>query len=141
MAWVSHMHLPVQKEEHNMNRSLSLLLASLLLVFVLTACGRTNNQQDNTAAENGNAVTGTDTTDNGALNNGTTGNNNAANDHNTVGNDLSNAGNAVVDGVEDVGDAVRDGANDVGNALTGNNANSTRSTGNTRAGAAYDQMI
>ena len=58
MAWVSHMHLPVQKEEHNMNRSLSLLLASLLLVFTLTACGGTNNQQGNTATENGNAVTG-----------------------------------------------------------------------------------
>ena len=45
--------------------------------------------------------------------------------------------------MEDVGDAVRDGVNDVGNAVTGNNANSTRSTtGNARTGSAtYEQML
>lgn len=87
-----------------MKRSLPLLLATLLLVCSLTACGR-NNAPANTGA-NTPPVTdnGSRAPENGAMNNGGTG---------SVTNDVGNA-------VRDAGRDVRNGVNDVGNALAGN---------------------
>ena len=63
-----------------MKRSLTLLLASLLLVFSLTACGRSNqnsNDQNGNATTNGTAGTNEtygagENANNGTANNGTT---------------------------------------------------------------------
>ena len=127
-----------------MKRSLSLLLASLMLVFALTACGRRNDTpQDH--GQNGNqnesAVIGGDTANDGTNNHGN-GTNNNATDHNGATNgedhpvldDLENAGENVVQGAEDAGKAVTDGVRKAGDALTGNN----RSTKDT---AYYNQTL
>lgn len=114
-----------------MKRSLTLLLASLLLVFSLTACGGDNKQDTN---QNGSAVTNSDN----AGGNGTDG---AADDRtdsngtNGSGSLAEDAGNAVTDGIDDVAD----GIDDVGDALTGDNGTvgKTRSAG----GVTYGQML
>lgn len=120
-----------------MKRSLTLLLASLLLVFSLTACGGDEKQQDTN--QNGSAVTNSDNA-NGNKNdtddrsdNGTNGNGNG------TGSLAQDAGDAVTDGIDDV----KDGIDDVGDALTGDNVqNSTTSkTRNTTGGATYGQML
>ena len=98
-----------------MKRSLALIMASLMLVFALTACGRRDNQ---TTGTNGN-TTNDGVTDNNAANNQTETNN--ATDH-PVTNDLENAGENIVQGAGDVGEAVVDGVEEAGDALTGNNA-------------------
>lgn len=117
-----------------MKRSLTLLLASLLLVLSLTACGGDDKQQD-TANQNGSAVTNSDNANgNGAAdNNGTNGNGSG------TGSLAQDAGDAVTDGIDDVAD----GIDDVGDALTGDNgqngtANKTR---NTTGGVSYGQML
>ena len=126
-----------------MKRSLTLLLASLLLVFTLTACGR-GNQQDtaNQNGQNNGAVT-----ENGANdNNGAILDNGPADQNGANGN---NNGNSLAGDVEDT---VRDGVNevgrgieDVGDAITGNDVNrtegTTNQTGSTLGGATYEQML
>ena len=90
-----------------MKRSLTLLLASLMLVFALTACGgRDNASQDSGQNESQNESTavGGDSANGGS--NGQTGGNN--------GSLLEDAGNAVEDGLNGMENAVDD--------ITGNTA-------------------
>lgn len=110
-----------------MKRSLSLLLASLMLVSALTACGRRNNTpQDN--GQNGNqnesAVVGGESTDNGNNQNGNSNNgNNSTNGENNSGNDslLEDAGNAVEDGLNGMENAVDDMTGDTAQSRTRSN--------------------
>ena len=129
-----------------MKRSLSLLLASLMLVSALTACGRRNNTpQDNgqTGNQTESAVVGGETTTNGNHNGTANDNNGIDNNTNTQENhpvmdDLENAGENVVQGAGDVGRAVTDGVREAGDALTGNNNRSVNPTTNTTA---YNQQL
>ena len=118
-----------------MKRSLTLLLASLFLVFALTACGGNgkNNNGQNGNDQNNSAVTG-DTAGNNAEN----GTNGAANNGNTanggVNNGTTNNGNGGLvddtgDVLEDIGNGTRDVLDDAGRALTGNNGTANRSAG------------
>ena len=118
-----------------MKRSLTLLLASLFLVFSLTACGGNgkNNNGQNGNDQNNSTVTG-DTAGNNAEN----GTNGAANNGNTanggVNNGTTNNGNGGLvddtgDVLEDIGNGTRDVLDDAGRALTGNNGTANRSAG------------
>lgn len=118
-----------------MKRSLTLLLASLFLVFSLTACGGNgkNNNGQNGNDQNNSAATG-DTAGNNAENgtNGTANNGNTANGG--VNNGAANNGNGGL--VDDTGDVLEDIANgtsdvldDAGRALTGNNGTVNQSAG------------
>ena len=117
-----------------MKRSLTLLLASLFLVFSLTACGgngKNNGQNGND--QNNSAVTG-DTAGNNAENgtNGTANNGNTSNGG--ANNGTTNNGNGGLvddtgDVLEDIGNGTRDVLDDAGRALTGNNGTSNRSAG------------
>lgn len=120
-----------------MKRSLTLFVASLLLVCSLTACGGNDKQQDNNANQNGSAATGSDTAS------GSNGNATNNGDTNTNGNRddslMEDVGDAITDGADDVAD----GIDDVGDALTGDNAkNGTANrTRGTTGGATYEQML
>ena len=106
-----------------MKRSLTLLLASLFLVFSLTACGgngKTNNGQ-NGNDQNNSTVTG-DTAGNNAEN----GTNGTANNGNTANGGLVDDTGDVL---EDIGNGTRDVLDDAGRALTGNNGTANRSAG------------
>ena len=115
-----------------MKRSLTLLLASLFLVFSLTACGRSNqnsNDQNGNATTNGTAGTNEtygagENANNGTANNGTTNNETANN-----GTDNHNGGliDDTGDVLEDIGNGTRDVLDDSGRALTGNNGTVNRS--------------
>ena len=118
-----------------MKRSLTLLLASLFLVFSLTACGGNgkNNNGQNGNDQNNSTVTG-DTAGNNAENgtNGTVNNGNTANGG--VNNGTTNNGNGGLvddtgDVLEDIGNGTRDVLDDAGRALTGNNGTANRSAG------------
>lgn len=118
-----------------MKRSLTLLLASLFLVFSLTACGGNgkNNNGQNGNDQNNSAVTG-DTAGNNAENgtNGTANNGNTANGG--VNNGTTSNGNGGLvddtgDVLEDIGNGTRDVLDDAGRALTGNNGTANRSAG------------
>ena len=100
-----------------MKRSLTLLLASLFLVFSLTACGGNgkNNNGQNGNDQNNSTVTG-DTAGNNAEN-GTTNNGN--------GGLVDDTGDVL----EDIGNGTRDVLDDAGRALTGNNGTANRSAG------------
>ena len=113
-----------------MKRSLTLLLASLMLVFTLTACGgRDNASQDNgqNGSQSESAVVGSDSANGG--NNGQTG---GSNGNSATNGETANGGN---NGslLEDAGNAVEDGLNGMENAvddMTGNAAkNHNGSTG------------
>lgn len=105
-----------------MKRSLTLLLASLMLVFALTACGgRDNASQDNGQNESQSESTavGGDSANGGS--NGQTGGTNGSS---TTNGETTNGGN---NGslLEDAGNAVEDGLNGMENAvddMTGNTA-------------------
>lgn len=101
-----------------MKRSLSLLLASLMLVFALTACGRSNDTpQNNTqnGTQNESAVTDSNSTGNGNTGSNSSHNNSGATgDANGNGSLLDDAGNAVEDGLNGLENAVDD--------MTGNSA-------------------
>ena len=91
-----------------MKRSLSLFLASLMLVFALTACGRSNNTtQDNgqNGTQSESAVTGSDSA--GSSNTGN-GNGSSNGDANGNGSLLDDAGNAVEDGLNGMENAMDD---------------------------------
>ena len=106
----------------DMKRSLTLLLASLFLVFSLTACGgngKNNGQNGND--QNNSAVTG-DTAGNNAEN----GTNGTANNGNTANGGLVDDTGDVL---EDIGNGTRDVLDDAGRALTGNNGTANRSAG------------
>lgn len=98
-----------------MKRSLSLLLASLMLVFALTACGRSNNTtQDNgqNGTQSESAVAGSDSADSNS--------NTSSNSSNSSGGDHSGApGDANGNGslLDDAGNAVEDGLNGMENAI------------------------
>ena len=101
-----------------MKRSLSLLLASLMLVFALTACGRRNDTpQDN--GQNGNqsesAVVGGESAVGSTT--GTNGTTNTPHDNSL----MEDAGNAVEDGLNGLENAVDD--------VTGNTAEARNSNG------------
>ena len=119
-----------------MKRSLTLLLASLMLVFALTACGGNDKQQDNT--QNGSAVTGSDNA-NESQNGGETGGSGSTGDDTNGGSLAEDAGDAVTDGIDDV----KDGIDEAGDILTGDNAQSgtTNQTRNTTGGVTYGQML
>lgn len=106
-----------------MKRSLTLLLASLFLVFSLTACGGNgkNNNGQNGNDQNNSAVTG-DTAGNNAEN----GTNGTANNGNTANGGLVDDTGDVL---EDIGNGTRDVLDDAGRALTGNNGTANRSAG------------
>ena len=106
-----------------MKRSLTLLLASLFLVFSLTACGGNgkNNNGQNGNDQNNSTVTG-DTAGNNAEN----GTNGTANNGNTANGGLVDDTGDVL---EDIGNGTRDVLDDAGRALTGNNGAANRSAG------------
>ena len=124
----------------DMKRSLTLLLASLFLVFSLTACGGNgkNNNGQNGNDQNNSAVTGdtagnnsnngpAENGTNGTANNGTTANggtNNGTTNHNNGGL-IDDTGDVL----EDIGNGTRDVLDDAGRALTGNNGAANRSAG------------
>ena len=127
--WVSRIPKPAQKEEHGLKRSLTLLLASLLLVFSLTACGRNNqNGSQNGAAANGQTAGNNETTapaDNNT-NNGTEGSMQNGTNNNVGNNAGDNAGGNLVDDtgdvLQDIGNGTQDVLDDAGRALTGGTA-------------------
>ena len=106
-----------------MKRSLTLLRASLFLVFSLTACGGNgkNNNGQNGNDQNNSTVTG-DTAGNNAEN----GTNGTANNGNTANGGLVDDTGDVL---EDIGNGTRDVLDDAGRALTGNNGTANRSAG------------
>ena len=106
-----------------MKRSLTLLPASLFLVFSLTACGGNgkNNNGQNGNDQNNSAATG-DTAGNNAEN----GTNGTANNGNTANGGLVDDTGDVL---EDIGNGTRDVLDDAGRALTGNNGTANRSAG------------
>ena len=109
-----------------MKRSLSLFLASLMLVFALTACGRKDdtpqsNSQD--GGQNESAVVGDGSSDNsnngsssGNSSNGSSSNGSGNSGNNSSGNG-SNGNNSSL--LEDAGNAVEDGLNGMENAVDG----------------------
>ena len=126
----------------DMKRSLTLLLASLFLVFSLTACGGNvkNNNGQNGNDQNNSTVTGDTADNNGPAENGTNGtanNGNTANggvNNGTTNNGTANNGNGGLvddtgDVLEDIGNGTRDVLDDAGRALTGNNGTVNRSAG------------
>ena len=128
-----------RKGGEDMKRSLTLLLASLFLVFSLTACGGNgkNNNGQNGNDQNNSAVTG-DTAGNNGNTNGTTNNGNAENGTTANGdtnNGTTNHNNGGLiddtgDVLEDIGNGTRNVLDDAGRALTGNNGTANRSTTN-----------
>lgn len=124
-----------------MKRSLTLLLASLLLVCSLTACGRDDKQQETN--QNGSAVTDSGGTAGDQSGTGTEqGTANGSDPANGAGNGASNGTGSVM---EDMGDAVTDGVNDVadgiedvGDAITGDQ---TKSGTASRARGTADGML
>ena len=112
-----------RKGGEDMKRSLTLLLASLFLVFSLTACGGNgkNNNGQNGNDQNNSTVTG-DTAGNNAEN----GTNGTANNGNTANGGLVDDTGDVL---EDIGNGTRDVLDDAGRALTGNNGTANRSAG------------
>ena len=113
-----------------MKRSLTLLLASLMLVFALTACGgRDNASQDNSQnkPQNESAVVGGD-----SANSGNNGHSNGTNGSTTNGETANGGSNGSL--LEDAGNAVEDGLNGVENAvddITGNAAKNRTDTAGT----------
>ena len=97
-----------------MKRSLTLLLASLFLVFSLTACGGNgkNNNGQNGNDQNNSAATGDTAGNNGTANNGN-------------GGLVDDTGDVL----EDIGNGTRDVLDDAGRALTGNNGTVNQSAG------------
>lgn len=96
-----------------MKRSLSLFLASLMLVFALTACGRSNNTtQDNgqNGTQSESAVTGSDSA--GSSNTGN-GNGSSNGDHSGATGDANGNGSLL----DDAGNAVEDDLNGMENAM------------------------
>ena len=115
-----------------MKRSLTLLLASLFLVFSLTACGGNgkNNNGQNGNDQNNSAVTGDtagNNAENGTANNGNTSNGGANNG--TTNNGNGGLVDDTDDVLEDIGNGTRDVLDDAGRALTGNNGTANRSAG------------
>lgn len=114
-----------------MKRSLTLLLASLMLVFTLTACGRgdgtpqdsgQNGNQSESAVVGGDSANGGSNSSNGNQSNGNTGNNSTNGETNGGDNSLlEDAGNAVEDGLNGMENAVDDMTGD-----TARNRNSNR---------------
>lgn len=105
-----------------MKRSLTLLLASLMLVFALTACGgRDNGSQDNGQNESQSESTavGGD-----SANGGSNGQTDGTNGNSTTNGETASGGsNGSL--LEDAGNAVEDGLNGMENAvedITGNTA-------------------
>ncbi|WP_295583579.1 hypothetical protein [uncultured Oscillibacter sp.] len=118
-----------------MRRSFTLLLASLLLVFTLTACGR-DDKQDGTAGNQPATEDAGNNAGDGLLENGPADNgpadNGPADNGGTLGGDV---GDTVTNGMDDVEDGLRD----AGDALTGNGTvNKTRSPA---PGVSYEQML
>ena len=119
-----------------MKKTLSILLASLLLVFTLTACG--GDRKDSGTDTGGNAATDTNGSGNagGSGINGTDG----TGDSGPGGQDDALAGG------EANGTAPGDGALTGDDAMTGDDALTGTDTGTAakqthRAGASYDQML
>ena len=117
-----------------MKRSLTLLLASLMLVFTLTACGRGDGTPQD-SGQNGNqsesAVVGGDSANGGNNGNGSNnGNQSSGNNGNNSTNGETNGGDNSL--LEDAGNAVEDGLNGMENAVddmtgdTARNRNSNR---------------
>ena len=120
-----------------MKRTLALLLASLLVVFGLTACGC--SAKDAGTTQNGNATTNNGMTDNGQTGNGTNGNgqsgNGASGNGQTNGNNGKNDNNHEGGIFSETGDMIQEGVDDVENAITGND------TRNRNSDATYGDML
>lgn len=113
-----------------MKRSLSLLLASLMLVFALTGCGRkddtSQSDNQNNGSQNESAVVGGDSSDNsshGNSNNGGSSNNGNSGGSNSSGNGTHGDNNSLL---EDAGNAVEDGLNEMENAVDGMTSDGTK---------------
>lgn len=129
-----------------MKRSLTLLLASLFLVCVLTACGgekeQNGDQNDSTTTDTNNAGS-SDNTGGGSENgttNGETGTAGGENGSPITGGASNNgtADNGTVGTGDDLLDDAEDALDDAGDALTGNDG----AAGRARAGgASYQQML
>ena len=93
-----------------MKRSLSLLLASLMLVFALTACGRRDEvPQNNNQNQNDSAVVGGENADHSTPSSTVPHDPPTANDRTDETNSLlEDAGNAVEDGLNSMENAVDD---------------------------------
>ena len=93
-----------------MKRSLSLLLATLMLVFALTACGRRDEvPQNSNPNRNDSAVVGGGSTDHGNTSNSLPHDPPTTNDRTDGNNSLpEDAGNAVEDGLNGMKNAVDD---------------------------------
>jgi hypothetical protein len=101
---------PDSKEETALKRSLCLLLASLMLVFALTACGRRDEvPQSNNQNQNDSAVVGGESADHGntpsAIPHEPPTTNDRTDENNSL---LEDAGNAVEDGLDGMKNAVDD---------------------------------
>jgi hypothetical protein len=101
---------PHLKEEPALKRGLSLLLASLMLVFALTACGRRDETpQSNNQNQNDSAVVGGESADHGNTSNTVPNDPPTTNDRTDENNSLlDDAGNAVEDGLDGMKNAVDD---------------------------------
>jgi len=122
-----------------MKRRLPLLLAALVLVFALTACGggdesQSQNGGSNGTTENQNGTTGSQ--------NGTAGTQNGGNGNDSAvtgggdQNGTTDQNNGIAGGLEDAGEDLKNGMEDVGDALTGND-----SRARTASGSSYSQMV
>ena len=104
-----------------MKRSLSLLLASLMLVFALTGCGRkddtSQSDNQNNGSQNESAVVGGDSSDNSSHGNSNNGGSNSS------GNGTHGDNNSLL---EDAGNAVEDGLNEMENAVDGMTSDGTK---------------
>jgi len=130
-------------------RSLTLLLASLLVIFGLTACGGSGDKPDqtdsavvggDTAGENGGTANNGDT-NNGTANNGSsgaiTGSDSANNSSNADNGTGTGTGDTLLDdaaqGMDDLARGARNALDDVTGTTRNSNAHLTQQNGTTRA--------
>lgn len=104
-----------------MKRSFALLLASVMLVFSLAACGKDQQPGGVDGTVNGGPA---DDSVTGGVNDGTGG--------------TGGVTDGALDTMDDVGNAARDVVRDTGDALTGGTTGYTRNQTN---GYTYDQMV
>ena len=124
-----------------MKRNLALLLASLLLVFTLTACGgdkkANDDAGDNNAVVNGDTANGDNADGDTVLGNDTGNNETNGNDlMDDAKNDLDNMGDDIRDGVDDAIDDVLPG-----DSAGDNNTASAAKQANRTGGVTYGQMM
>ena len=109
-----------------MKRRAALVMAILMLVFALTACGRKDTQQDN-AGQNGTSQNGTSQNDSAVIG----GESNSSTNH-SQGDQSNTSGGESQSPIGEGTDDIRDGVNNAVDDITGN-SNS--------GGVSYEQML